>query len=343
MADKIDVPFERENVTNITVIKKAPTQKSVNNILIAAAVFIILTVILSFFAELNIFTDITIKELSSSALWVFVGSYSVSSILKQVGINRAKETKEYRTQKEQTEKELQEIAEGGAFIYADEYCRAYELNAMREAREHVLIPVGLTLDMFDSKYKAKSIFYLAKNNKELSFKQLIAISKANAVKLEYYNSDFLRRTVYSKRKKAPSAQHDTNARNVAYNIRSFILGFMGCAFAVSIAKELVFSFSMAAVVAALIKIALIVISGSFALSFGWNLIMDTEINRLKLQVEEAQACEKWTNKNYGTKVKKVVSEPAETVERQDEYKIVYNSACDNVFTDMGIVADRDCN
>jgi hypothetical protein len=318
MADKIDVPATSENVTNITVIKKVPTQKTVNSILIAAAAFIILTVVLSFFAELNIFTDITIKEVSTSALWVFLGSYSVSCILKQVGINRAKETKEYKEQKAKTIKELQEIAERGAFIYADEYCRAYELNAMREAREHVLIPVGLTLEMFDNKYKAKSFFYLAKNNRELSIKQLIAIAKANAVKLEYYNSDFLRRTVYSKRKKSPSAQHDTQSKNLAYNIRSFVLGFMGCAFAVSIAKDLVFSFSMEALVAALIKIALIVISGAFALSFGWNLIMETELNRLKLQVEEAQACEKWTSQHYDTKAIKVFSDPIEKAETQEK-------------------------
>lgn len=312
MADKIDVPNTQNNITNITVIKKAPTQKSVNAILLASALFIFITVILSFFVELNIFTDIKIKELSTSALWVFVGSYAVSSILKQVGINRAKETKEYKEQKLKTEKELKEKADAGVFIYADEYCRAYELNAMREARVQVLIPVGITLEMFDAKYKAKSMFYLIKNNKELSFKQLFAVVKANAVKLEYYNSDFLRRTVYSKRKKSPSAQHDTNSRNLAYNIRSFILGFMGCAFAVSIAKDLLFSFSMAAIVAALIKIAVIIISGAFALSFGWNLIMETEINRLKLQLSEAEACEKWTSEHYATKTKTLLAECTET-------------------------------
>ena len=201
--------------------------------------------------------------------------------------------------------------------HADEYCRAYELNALKEDRERVLFPVGLSVEVFDEKYKAKSVFYLLKNNKELSIKQIIAVAKANAIKIEYYNADFLRSTVYSRRRKSPSAQHDTDTKNFAYNIRSFVMGFLGCAFAVSIAKDLIFSFSMAAIVAALIKIAVIVISGAFALSFGWNLIMITEINRLQLQASEAQACEKWTREHYATKNKTVLAECVETTERQD--------------------------
>ena len=317
MANKIDVPNAQSNVTNITVIKKEPKQNTINGILIGSAFFILITVILSFFADLNIFTDISLKEFSTSALWVFVGSYSVSSILKQIGINRAKATQEYIEQKETTKQEMQKMAKNGAFIHADEYCRAYELNVMREEREQVLVPVGLTIKMFDEKYKAKSVFYLIKNNKELSFKQLIAVSKANAVKLEYYNSDFLRRTVYSKRKKSPSAQYDTDSKNFSYDVRSFIMGLLGCAFAVSLTKDLVFSFSIKAVIAALIKLAIIVISGAFAIKFGWNLIMKTELNRLKLQVEEAQACEKWTGEHYATKTETILAERIETAERQN--------------------------
>jgi hypothetical protein len=286
-----------KNVTNITVIQKPSTKNTVNGLLITAAVIIFIAVALSYFVNLNIFTNISLKELSTRAIWVFIGCFSISSIFKRVAINRAKNTEEYKKQKEETDKTLKEKGESGALIYADEYCRWYEKNQLNNARYRLLYPVGLTLSVFDEKYKAKSFKWVLKC-KELSFKQKIAVIKANLQKIEYYNADFLRTTVFVQNKKSPSAMFNSDSKNFWYTLRKFVVGFLGSVFVVSITKDLIFSFSMAVFVEACIQTTIIVASSAFSTSFGWGLIMNTEINRMQLQEKEVLACEKWTNENY---------------------------------------------
>lgn len=284
-------------VTNITVVQQPPKQKTVNGILIASAAIIFIAVILSYFVDLNIFTDISLKELSTSAIWVFIGCFSISSIFKNIAMNRAKKTEEYIKQKEQTDKILVEKGKNGSLIYADEYCRWYEKNQLYNERYRLLYPVGMTVEMFNEKYNAISFKELLAD-KDLSLKQKIAVIKANAKKIEYYNADFLRTTVHVKNKKSPSDMFNSDRKNFFYSLRSLAMGFFGCAFAVSIAKDLVVSFSMAAFVEACIKTAIIIVSSAFSANFGWSLIMNTEISRMQLQEKELLACEKWTDEHY---------------------------------------------
>lgn len=285
---------KEKTVTEITVIKKAPTQKSINAILLIAASFIFLAVIASYFVDLNIFTDITLKELSTGAIWIFIGSFSIASIFKQISINRAKQTQEYIDQKEKTKKTLKEHADAGDLDKASEYCRHWEAKTLISDRERYLIPVGISYEVFLKKYLAKSFFKLKKECPELSFKQRIAIMQANNVRVQRYDADFLRTTVHTTIHKSPSKRFDTERRDFWYTIRMVVSMILGSFFAYSIAHDLVVSFSTSALIEAGIKIAIIIISVAFATSFGWQLITVTEVNRLQLQEAEAEECAKFS-------------------------------------------------
>lgn len=278
------------HLREITVIKKAPTQKTINGILFGAAVIIFIAVIASYFVELNIFTDISIKELSTGAAWVFIGCFSISVITKQISINRARQTDEYKTQCKKTQDTLDDYARKGLLVYAYEYCKDYELKSLYYNRYKYLYPVGISVETFVEKYLAKSIFELWKNEKDLSFKQIIAISKANSVKIKPYNPDFLRSTVNTYSTTSPSGRFNTNRKNIGYTIRTLLAGLGGSLFVVAITKDLFVAFSTAALIEAVIKTTIIIISAAFSSAFGWNLIMETDMNRLRLQETEAKAC-----------------------------------------------------
>lgn len=49
---------------------------------------------------------------------------------------------------------------------------------------------------------------------------------------------------------------------------------------------------------AAIKVAVIIMSSAFRASFGWNLITDTEVSRLRLQSAESKECIKWSMERY---------------------------------------------
>lgn len=288
----------QKNVTEITVVKKPPTQKTVNTILLVAAAIIFIVIIASYFVDLNIFAYVTFKELTTGAILIFIGSYSISSIFKQISINRAKQSVEYLEQKEKTKETLKKYVDNGDLIEVDAYCKAWEEKTLIIERERHLKPVGITYERFLNKYLAKSFFWLRKNCKDLSMKQIIAITQANSVKIQSYDADFLRYTIHTTINKSPSKRFDVERKNMYHIIKTIIFMIMGSFFAYSITQDLVVSFSIASVIAAGIKVAIIFISVAFATSFGWNLIMVTEINRLKLQEGEAEACAKWAKAHF---------------------------------------------
>ncbi len=291
---------ENKTVKNeITVVKKAPTQKTVNSILIVAAAIIFIVVIFSYFVEdLNIFADLTLNELTSGALWVCVGCFSISEIIKKIAINRAKLTNEYLTAKKQTEEEFAYYSKIGALKYADEYCREYERELLKDSRTRLLSSVGIEYDEYESKYFAKSMWYLRKTYKGLSTKQLWMIHKANRVKQVAYNPDFLRTTVKVRKNIAPSSAHDSDKKNMINTITSFFTSIGSGIFAFTIARDLVVSFTVASVIEAAIKVAVIIMSSAFRASFGWNLITDTEVSRLRLPSAESKECIKWSMERY---------------------------------------------
>lgn len=281
----------------ITVVKKQTG--TVNSILITAAVIIFAVVILSYFVkDLNVFANLTLKEVTSGALWVCIGCFSISEIIKKVAINRAKLTDEYKDAKAAADKELTRYCDTGALKYADEYCRAYEKRLLKDSRERLLNPVGIEYGEFIEKYLAKSFWYIKRQHKHLSFKQVLMISKANRVKQVYYNADFLRTTVKMRKNVSPSEIHNAEKKNVVNTIISFFTSIGGGLFAFTIARDLVVSFTVATMIEAAIKVAVIIMSSAFRASFGWTLITETEVSRLNLQREEAKACIKWSIKQY---------------------------------------------
>ena len=294
--------MENPNTTvknEVTIVKKAPTQKTVNSILIAAAAIIFIVVILSYFVEdLNVFTNLTLKEVTSGALWVCIGCFSISEIIKKVAINRAKLTDEYKTVKETADREFAHYSEIGVLKYADEYCREYERSLLKDERTRLLAPVGIEYEEYAEKYLAKSIVYLFKTYKQLSLKQLWMIHKANSVKQVSYNPDFLRTTVKVKHYKAPSEVHNAEKKNLHNTVMSFFTSIGGGVFAFTIARDLVISFTVATMIEAAIKVAVIIMSSAFRASFGWTLITETEVNRLHLQRSESKACIKWSMEKY---------------------------------------------
>ncbi len=294
------IPQEEEKtIEKYTVYTKAPTPKTVNSILFIAAVIIFIAVVLSYFVEdLGIFANLSLKEITFGGAWVAIGCFSISEIIKKIAINRAKQTDIYREIKEKTDKRLERYSRGGYLTYASDYCQAYSDLALKEDRKNFLAAVGIDYAVYERDYLAKSMWSLQRTYKQLSFKQLVAISQANAVKRVYYNADFLRTTVKVKKGTAPSDMYNSEKMNTWKTIKSFVMSIVGGIFAFSIAHDLVVSFDMATVIEVGIKVAVIIMSGAFSAAFGWNLVMDTEISRMNLQLAESKACIKWSIKKH---------------------------------------------
>lgn len=297
MNDIPKIPTEQSSVQSITV-ERVTTQKTVNSVLIVAIVIIFTAMIASYFVpELGAALGVSLKTLTTDGAWLAVGSFAVSTLVKQVAIERAKLTREYTDAKKTADTKLKRYNDDGLLVYAKEYCEDYEKAMLENDRKYLLEPVGITYADFERLYLAKSLYYLLRQ-KELSFKQALAVWRANRVKRVRYNADFLRTTVRMKRKKSPSQINDDDKANALDTVKSFIFSFLGGAFAVSITTDIIVSFSTAALIAAGIKVAIVVMTSALRAAFGWRLITVTRVNRLELQISESISCIKWSAQKY---------------------------------------------
>lgn len=280
---------------NVYIVNKTPTQKTINSILITIAILLFLGVMSTYFVKELPNVVIDVREISSQALWVFIGGYAIGEIFKTVAINRARNTEEYKETKKSTLNALELNVKNNKSGKEKEYCQYYSEQHYKTEIKRILTAGRITEEDFYNKYFSLNKKELKEKypNLLLSKKQLKTIKEANTVKKIYYNADFLRTVETTNKKVAPSEVYNVQRKNFFNAITSGVTGFLACLFCASFARELIFSFSPDILFEAVVKMIAIIAMIAFKTQFGWSLVMETEINRLKLQESEAKKYSAW--------------------------------------------------
>lgn len=290
----------QETIKEDVFIIKPPAQKTVNSILVTIAILLFVGVMSTYFVKEipNVIVDI--RNISSQALWVFIGGYAIGEIFKKVAINRARTTKEYKEAKEETKKAFEENAKNKRLGYEKEYCEDYSDRHYKAEIRRILKSAMISEEDYYKKYFSLNKFEIKEKypDNKLSKIQLKTIKKANSVKKIYYNADFLRSVEVANKNVSPSDLYNVQRKNVVNTIVSAITGFFACLFCASFAKDLIFSFSMDVLFEAVVKTIAIITMIAFKTQFGWSLVMETEINRLNLQTQEANNYALWFEEKY---------------------------------------------
>lgn len=293
------INLEKEKSEPIVIIKKTTTQKAINAILITVACLLFVGVLCTYFVKEipNVVFDI--RNVTYQALWVFIGGYAIGEIFKKVAINRARETKEYKEAKEKAKKAFEENEKNKLNGREKEYCEYYSDSHYEAEIRRVLNGAKINEEIYYEKYFSLSKEEILRNYPDckLSKIQLKAIAKANNVKKIYYNADFLRLLEPTNKNVSPSELFNVQRKNYINSIMSAITGFLACIFCATFAKELLFSYSPEILFEAVVKTIAILAMVAFKIQFGWSLVMETEINRFKLQTQEAKNYALWCEEN----------------------------------------------
>lgn len=292
---------QASSASNVTVIhktvepKKITKESLVNGVIVAIVVLLLAGILASYFVKNlpDVFVDIA--DISKQALWVFVGGYAIGELLKIVFINKAHVSEEYVTAKAEAESALKKIVDEGKADKIEAYCAEYAQCLYEENQRLALAGSNVSYETFKSKYVALNKRELVAKypDENLSKSQLKAIGRANAVKKERYDPEFLMVTGDGAYQNVPSKRYNARARKMTNTIVSAALGAVGSFFGISFAYELVFEFSREILVAALIKIVLLALTVTLKLIFANSLVFDTEIGRFELQKAEANAYLRW--------------------------------------------------
>lgn len=293
-------PSVFQSVTYAPTIKqkKVSAEATMNVVLWIIFAVLFLAIISSYFVKDAGEILIEIRDFAVQALWLTVGSYSMGEICKIIFINKAHTTETYVSKKQETEKELSSLTDE-QLEKRFEYCKDYEQTAFETQRDRLLKSVSIDLKTYESKYQTLNKRELLSRypNDNLSKAQIKVLQAIRKIKPVHYNPDFLNTTVKTNSTLAPSEMYDADKENGKNIILSMIFTFFSGAFAVSVAAELIFSFTPAALFAALVKTAITLITVAMKARFGWNLVMRTEINRFCLQISEVKNLKRYCEKH----------------------------------------------
>lgn len=297
------LPVEDKNVTNVTVINKPGkgwNSKVIDTVQSVAAVFIFLSVIVTYFVNFQFNLDISIKDFTLNCVWFLVGNYAIGILCKSISKSKHRSTKEYRASSERCEKSITELSESGYTARVAEYCSQRVKNMIWKQRKHYLNYVGITPEEYTEKYLGKSKREIVREYPDcrLTKTQFRAISKCNHIRVGNYNPDFLLvfEADLTQNNKSPSEMFNTKKQDGINNLTSLASGVFSAVFAGSIAYDFVFNFSATLVFMVLIKVVMILINVAFKIRFGWNIAVQ-EIKQNELRASEAKACLEWCREN----------------------------------------------
>lgn len=293
-------PIEENPVVEVN--EESERKFSLNTVLWIVAIIILLGIVATYFVEELPGFVFDLRNISGQVVFVFLGGFALGELFKQIAINKAHDSDEYKGAKKYAEKELDKIS-GTMQEGINAYCSAVAHQRYTVARNAILDKAKIPVDEYERKYITLSKSEILKRYPDcgLSKKQLQAIKAANAVKRQIYEPDFLQSVVVEESELVPSKRFNTRKKNLLNTIYSIGLGAIGTMFAVSLASQLIFAFSPAVLFVAVIKILTIIITIAFKFNFGWNLVMVDEINRLALQAKEAQNYCIWWGKQQQNK------------------------------------------
>lgn len=291
--ERIKTETPAMQVTVNQTIKQSKTHTQViNGILTGLIAVIFIALVSTYFVEQLPDVALDIRNVSSQAVWVFLGSYAIGELFKYIFINRARASKDYKDVKETASKTLQKLNSEVSRERIEEYCEQYADKVFMSIRKNILSRERISYEEYMDKYVSLSKKEILSIYPDcvLSKRQLTAIEKANSVKKPVYSADFLLDCTGRDTLVVPSKMYSTTARNVRNTILSVIFGLLGTVFAVSFASELIFNFSAEVVMAAIIKIVILAVTVALKINFANSLVMDTEISRFNLQAVEAKNC-----------------------------------------------------
>lgn len=283
-----------ERSGNTYILPKSLTAESViNKALWTTFYILIIAVFATFFVEdvPNVIVDA--RQIAVDGLWLMMCSFAIGELVKQIYRNRGRATKEYKDAKEVADKELESLTTEELALRG-EYCANYETEEYNRRFSCLLTTAGLTKESYQ-KYAGMTKRELKRC--KLSPLQVSSIHKLNNLQRIHYDPSFFLYGAHTNGSCAPSGMYNADAENRINTVKSILTSAIGSLCAASLAGELLFSFSQAALIAAVLKITTIIIFASFKAVFGWNLAMRTEMGRYAVLVKETRSLKAYCAKN----------------------------------------------
>jgi hypothetical protein len=285
-------------VTNNYFVKehKLFAESVINKALWTVLVFLVLSVLITFFVEDLPGFVFDIRNMAIEGIWIMVCCYSIGEVVKRIFRNKGKSTEEYKKARTAAQEALasltmEELAE------RQEYCTWYENQVYNTERTRLLDKIGMTEEEYKEKYDLRSRRELKKIYKDMPKKQLDTLGEICKLERIEYDASFFLSTSHMRNGGSPSSMYNSDREDKKNSITSMGTSVLSGICAVTFAGDLILSFSLAVLFSAIVKITITAIFASFKANFGWNLSMLTDIGHFTMQEKEVANLKAWYIQN----------------------------------------------
>lgn len=243
--------------------------------------------------QINVNTEISLLQLGLESGILYGATVSIYLLLRSFARRKGIATDAWGKAFMAVERNNDWIVDKGIANKTTEYCRAWEDTELDSSRERILADAGITLVEFNEKYLKYTTKEIKKKYNALSDFEFKTICRAKKAKRLHFNEDYL--SVYNKygKRKSPSQRITTKTLERLTIIRFLITTAFTSILGVSMALQLVNDFTFATVVMCLVKIILVLISGTVGMVGGYNMTAVKAVEEMHTKVDEQNRFIKW--------------------------------------------------
>lgn len=304
MIDRMDtgvgVPTPTKVEFNTIIKNKGPSkaEEVMNRVLYAVVVLLLGCVLSTFFVKKLPEFIVDLRSLAIDSIWLMACCYVVGELVKLIFFNKGKCTADYEKAKDGAEIALNSLTADERDA-REEYCQEYAKGVYKRKKALILANARVSEEDYNNKYALLTRRELkTRYNGELSKMQIKLLVTVGKLRLREYDPSFLTSMDEMESDLMPSEMHNARKEDKRNKIKSAVLSVASSFFCVTLAGELIFSFSPSVLFMAVVKVTSVIIFSSFKATFGWNLAMYTEISRYRLQVREVGNLKQWHKKKY---------------------------------------------
>lgn len=300
METVVGVPTPTKVEFNTIIKNKGPlkAEEIMNRVLCAVVVLLLGCVLSTFFVKKLPDFVLDLRSMAIDSIWLMACCYVVGELVKLIFFNKGKCTADYEKAKEKAESALNSLTTEERAV-RDEYCQDYAKGVYERKKALLLSNARVSEEEYNEKYALLTRRELkARYKGELSKMQIKLLVVVGRLRLREYDPSFLTSMDEMESDLMPSEMHNARKEDKRNKIKSAVLSVASSFFCVTLAGELIFSFSPSVLFMAVVKVTSVIIFSSFKATFGWNLAMYTEISRYRLQVREVGNLKQFYKKRY---------------------------------------------
>jgi hypothetical protein len=288
METGVGLPTPTKVEFNTIIKNKGPfkAEEMMNRVLYAVVALLLCCVLSTFFVKKLPDFVLDLRSMAIDSIWLMACCYVVGELVKLIFFNKGRCTSDYDNAKKGAETALNSLT-ADERATREEYCKEYAKGVYNRKKKLLLSNAMITEEEYNEKYALLTYRELkARYKNELSKAQRKMIAAVGRLRLREYDPAFFASMDEHESDLMPSEMHNARKQDKQNKLKSAVLSVASSFFCVTLAGELIFSFSLTVLFMAVVKVTSVVIFSSFKATFGWNLAMYTEISRYRLQVRE---------------------------------------------------------